>query len=259
MSGVEVVHWNPPRVSGRFGRLMVPIFGRVDNFGDLLGPAIVSKILADRGLVEREGRRRLLSVGSIMKLAKPGDVVWGTGVNGKSLDVRLNCSDLDVRAVRGPLSAEWLRARGARVPTVYGDPGLLSAHLWPGEPSGSRNYTIVPNLHDAAAYVDDPHAISPLMPFWAIRERILDSQLVVGSSLHGIVVAEAYGIPARLIVSSQEPEFKYRDYYLGTGRSSCSFAGDVAEAIALGGERPPAWDAAGLLGSFPTDLWRALE
>ena len=41
---------------------------------------------------------------------------------------------------------------------------------------------------------------------------------MVSSSLHGIVIAEAYGVPAVLVASSTEPVFKYEDYYAGTGR-----------------------------------------
>ena len=44
---------------------------------------------------------------------------------------------------------------------------------------------------------------------------------IVSSSLHGICVAEAYGIPAvwvRLADNIVGGEFKFRDYYASTGR-----------------------------------------
>ena len=95
-------------------------------------------------------------------------------------------------------------------------------------------------------------------PRRGVREvlgRIAASHFVVGSSLHAIVVAESLGIPARLVSSTVEPDFKYRDYYAGTGRAGFTAAATVTEAIRMGGERPPVWDRDALLDAFPSDLW----
>ena len=70
---------------------------------------------------------------------------------------------------------------------------------------------------------------------WRIR-AILDSELVISTSLHGLVLADAYGIPARMLrITENEPLFKYQDYYEGTGRSTFAFATSVEEALAMGG------------------------
>jgi pyruvyltransferase len=91
----------------------------------------------------------------------------------------------------------------------------------------------------------------------AVLRRIASSELVVGTSLHGIVLAEAFGIPARLIRPGVEPMLKYQDYYGGTGRERFTVADSVEDAIHLGGEVAPSWDAEPLLGAFPEDLWTA--
>lgn len=257
MSGVKVVHWNPPKVHGRLGRLLVPFFGRVDNFGDLLGPQLVDRIVSSQSLKPPHNTARLLTVGSIMKLARAGDVVWGSGVNGKSVDVEMDCSMLDIRAVRGPLTARWLRERGATVPDVFGDPGLLVSRFWPGVRNVKVDYTIIPNMHDAANFHGNPRSISPFERFSVIRDKILSSDLVIGSSLHGIAVAESYGVPARFIKSVHEPEFKYCDYYLGSGRDEFSIASNVDEALSLGGEHLPSWNPSDLMDAFPSDLFEA--
>ena len=256
---VEVVHFNPlrrrPGLRGRF----LPK-RPLNNFGDLIGPIIVAHLIEQRGLRQPEHTRRLLAVGSIMKLSRPGDTVWGTGVNGKSMDAGA-APDIDVRAVRGPRTRETLLGLGTDVPEVYGDPALLWSRFWPREEylrdNGGRTrheVTVVPNFHDRGKAVG-PHVVDPLQdPLEVVREIAL-SDFVCGSSLHGIVIAESFGIPARLVKPGAEPSFKYDDYYAGTGREVHSAAASVDEAIRLGGEPPAVFDGDALLAAFPEDLW----
>jgi pyruvyltransferase len=263
---VEVVHWNPvrPRRPGLLGRLMGS--HPVNNFGDLLGPLIVREILERSGLrFDGAGQgRRLLAVGSILHFAQPGDVVWGTGVNGKKVDLERGYAGLDVRAVRGPITADFLRGHGVYVPDVYGDPGLLVGSLWTrDELRGDRPVvpvSVVPNFHDFRASAADPagrvQVISPQLPVREVLARIAASEYVVGSSLHGVIVAESLGIPARFVRSGVEPDIKYRDYYEGTGRSTFTQAASVEDALAIGPAELPRWDPGPLLAAFPGDLWQ---
>jgi pyruvyltransferase len=256
---VEVVHWNPrrPVVPGKLGRL-VPVRRRVNNFGDLIGPALVERILAARGIDQARGSvRRLLTVGSILHLAAPGDVVWGSGINGKEAYLPPDLG-LDVRAVRGPITHRLLREAGIAAPRVFGDPALLWSRFWPreGYADGERRAVgFVPNLHDWARHRDDPRTIAPQGDLHTIAGQIARCDLVVATSLHGIVLAESFGIPARLVPPSAEPMHKYHDYYAGTGREEFRVAASVDEAVEVGGVRPPVWDDDALLAAFPLDLW----
>jgi pyruvyltransferase len=233
----------------------------VNNFGDLLGPLIVQRIRATQGLGRpaRDGQVRLLTAGSIMRMARPGDVIWGTGVNGKSIGAQYSGLELDIRAVRGPLTRDVLERNGHRVPRVFGDPGLLVGSLWtPQELAAgwsSPDVVVVPNLHDLRTVPPLSNMIDPRRGVREVLGRIAASHFVVGSSLHAIVVAESLGIPARLVSSTFEPDFKYRDYYAGTGRAGFTAAATVTEAIRMGGELPPVWDRDALLDAFPSDLW----
>lgn len=254
VGGVSIVRWNPRRDDG------VTVSGRVDNFGDLLGPIIASRLMPGPVVDFDPAGRRLLAVGSIMHFGRPGDVVWGAGFNAKLKEHRSDLPDLDVRAVRGPYSRLLLEAAGLDVPEVYGDPALLLPELFPETRSWAeqkvRQVVIVPNLHDEGQLVGDDRVVSPRGPVWEVVRAIASADLVVGSSLHGIVIAESLGVPARLVAPEAEHPMKYVDYYAGTGRHGIAAATDVDEAIRLGGAAPiDGWSSSALIGAFPVDLW----
>jgi pyruvyltransferase len=250
VAGVDVAAWNPVRSSNRWGRHVLRA-RPVRNFGDLLGPVIVRELVAQLGLGGAVERRRLLAVGSVLHFGRPGDVVWGAGRNAKA---GAPPDGLDVRAVRGPRT-------GADHPAavVGGDPALLLAGLRPDllvHPTRRTGVAIVPNLNELASVTDRRGILSPRAPLARVLRTIARSTLVVGSSLHGVIVAEALGVPARAVRAVEEPAFKYEDYYLATGRDPDEVvAGSVEEALARGGAPAPRWDPEPLLTAFPADLW----
>jgi pyruvyltransferase len=250
VAGVDVAAWNPVRATNRWGR--PALRGRpVDNFGDLLGPLIVRELVTELGLGPAPTRQRLLAIGSVLHFGRPGDVVWGAGRNAKAGPP---LAGLDVRAVRGPRTA-------ADYPGVVvgGDPALLLGGLRPDlrvDPADRSGIAVVPNLNELAEVRDRRAVLSPRAPLARVLRTIAHSELVVGSSLHGIIVAEALGVPARAVRAVAEPAFKYEDYYLATGRDPDEVvAGSVAEALERGGAPAPVWDPAPLLRAFPTELW----
>jgi pyruvyltransferase len=119
----------------------------------------------------------------------------------------------------------------------------------------TRAVTVVPNLHDVRTQPAPDGILHPQSKLAHLLERISTSALVVGSSLHAVIVAEALGIPARLVQSATEPPFKYRDYYEATGRPDYEPAPSAEEAIKMGGEQPPQWSPEPLMQAFPYDLW----
>jgi pyruvyltransferase len=267
---IELYSWNPgrPLMPGLLGRRLARAGyagAPMNNFGDLLGPEIVKRMLASEGvdLSFARSETRLLSVGSVLHFARDGDTIWGTGRNGKESDANHRFSQLDVRAVRGPLTAKYLESRGITAPSIFGDPGVLTAQyfseLSPAPGQKKHVVTIVPNLNDLPKYRRWDNLLDPRTSLEKCIERIANSELVVGSSLHGIVVAESFGVPARLIGSNHESKFKYEDYYLGTGRSMPRTAMSVDEALQMGGVEPMAYDPAALIEAFPYDLWERVR
>ncbi|MCW0402402.1 hypothetical protein NB689_002432 [Xanthomonas sacchari] len=237
------------------------------NVGDHLSKIIVSNVLGQRDrtlLDKRDKRTRLIAIGSVLHFARDGDTVWGSGVNGKIPADRHTFRQLDVRAVRGPKTSAFLRERGLQVPEVYGDPGLLMPLFFPREallaPSARQPFLVVPHFNEPldkyAQYKD--HLVLPNRQPAAFVRQLLGADLVVSSSLHGLILAEAYGVPSvYLDWGNGEDRFKYDDYYAGTGRGRWHAGHTVEECVALGGNT--VFDLAavqrGLLESFPHDLW----
>lgn len=261
----ELVYWNPrrpPRWMRRAPRRVSSLFARpVRNFGDLLGPMVVPLLLQRSGVPPSAvPNGRLLTIGSILHLAHAGDVVWGSGRNGHIAD-RRHCTDaLDVRAVRGPLTRDLLRDWGVDCPAVFGDPALLLPMVRPDlvERSRRKKYavTFVPHMDDRTRRPRrGVHTVSAQANVERVLRAIVQSELVVATSLHGVIVAEAFGIPARSIIHHREPEFKFADYYLGTGRPNYVRASSIPEALVLGGERAPVINLQPLIEAFPIDLF----
>jgi pyruvyltransferase len=261
---IELFHWEH-----RPSFVNLPLLDRVKrrpipNFGDEIGPMVVRAILENRGLPTAEGSRRdgrLISVGSVLHFAQPGDHVWGTGINAKRRSEYVKPGEVMIHAVRGPRTAETLESLGFDVPHVYGDPGLLIREI-PAIAGlvgveKKRRVALVPNFNDLPQFRRHPDLVSPLQSPVAVATAIAESEIVVGSSLHAMVFADALGVSSRLIASSNEHPFKYEDYYLGSGREPQKAAETVDEALRLGPGEPAAFEAAPLLAAFPDELFSA--
>ncbi len=240
------------------------------NFGDVLSEKIVERIVGhpvittfNKSLFSACGKRKLLALGSIIHMAENQDVIWCSGINGKHPDQTNRAfyrfTDLDVRGVRGPLTALFLMEMGINCPEVYGDPALLLPRLFPEfkrSEHPSKDYIIIPHYSDEELFLHDPNVVSVKEDWEEIIRRILDSQFVISTSLHGIIAAEAFGIPSRYLkVSDKEPLFKYKDYYYGTGRYNFKYATTLEEALQMGGEPLPQCDLDKILGAFPFELF----
>jgi len=257
----------------------VPNRPNASNFGDELGPMIVRALLARHGKHHLQvidapsvNRSKLLSVGSIIHNARKGDVIWGAGINGKAWPKHVTGKmGIVVTAVRGPLTRQALKACGVDAPEVFGDPGLLFPRLFADEierairkrrsagPTGGILY--VPNLNDERlmstdhlVLAADIRSVSPGLAPWDVAAEIAVADLVLASSLHGIVLAEALGIPVRPIASLFEPAFKYIDYFLGTGRPSPVFSTSIPQALQSTDLPAPVFDATALMNAFPHEM-----
>ena len=224
------------------------------NFGDALAPDILEFVTGLRPrFVSAQTRGKVLSVGSILRRAQPGDTVWGTGA---MFPGRADLTRATVLAVRGP------RTRSQIVgdcPEVYGDPAIILPLIYQPRPLKRVDIGLIPHVVDQDVMRSiDPrvNVIDLATTKWrSVVDEICRCEVVLSSSLHGLIVAEAYGIPAVWVKASDRvlgDGFKFHDYYESTGREiegSRPWSAGVAQLVAAALEPPPL-DATKLLSAW---------
>ncbi|MCW8927222.1 MAG: polysaccharide pyruvyl transferase family protein [Gammaproteobacteria bacterium] len=226
------------------------------NVGDAISPFLVSA-LSEREVVSAKKREhpKLLAVGSLMHYARAGDIIWGTGCI--SEDTKIKTRRLHVTAVRGPRTRELLLKRGVDCPEVYGDPAILLPRFLAAKVVKKKHRLgVIPHYMDREEVViSDPavKVISVALPAEEFISEILSCERVISSSLHGIILAEAYGVAADWIKFSDRllgQNFKFDDYFEGTGREAIEPLS--ADSIFLEREHPQAkFNVTGLIEAFP--------
>lgn len=190
------------------------------NVGDNLSLPIVKHFLRRNvTLVPDREQGKLLAVGSIMGKLKPNDVVWGTGC---SRDNEVNTSQNTFLAVRGKMTKALIK--GEVVPEIYGDPALLLPLLYNPPRHTTHKVGFIPHYIDKPVFKlpDKNGKMIDVNSGWKrFVDQILSCERIVSSSLHGIIVAEAYGVPAEWAVYTDKiygGRFKFKDYQTGTQR-----------------------------------------
>ena len=194
---------------------------RLGNFGDELVPHILRRAM---GISHVEPASSfadadLVSIGSILSEI-PHDFhgwVWGTGAMFYQAPVEVPRAR--VRAVRGLLSAHRLGYK----PPALGDPGLLVDSILVPMDGPRWELSIVPHYADfndegLCRFLrrnPDVHVIDTCASVLTVLSEIKRSSAILSSSLHGLVCADAFGIPRRWLWLSDRlagGDFKFRDY-----------------------------------------------
>lgn len=206
----------------------VPInyWDHVPNFGDLLAPWLVTKMTGKPTILIKDHALRLkphyVLVGSILGHVRDGSIVWGTGSFGTETSANINA---DYRAVRGPLTRNRIRTLKGECPPIYGDPGLLCPVFY--KPKVEKTHEVgVIIRHSEAAWrksLEKQDILVIDLKTDKIEEtidQICSCKRIVSSSLHGLILSDAYGIPNAWQDSSTPMglNFKYWDYLLSVDK-----------------------------------------
>ncbi|SLN17182.1 polysaccharide pyruvyl transferase family protein [Pseudooctadecabacter jejudonensis] len=179
------------------------------NFGDAISANIVSHVSKRDVKWAHHGNCEMYALGSLMKSVAshqtaPRDsgrkpFLWGTGTMA-GLPNRAFRHHTRVALLRGPITAALMN----RDDRVFGDPGLLIADVLGEAPARQDIVGLVPHMH----YADDPRlrqiaADNPRIKLIDVRDEvplrvvrdIASCAHVISQSLHGLVTADAFGIP----------------------------------------------------------------
>lgn len=258
------LHW-APLMEVKFGGLILKKKTKYQNLGDWLAIPIFEHML-QRNNISKDQRvsctKHLYMIGSLVVMGHQDATIWGSGILKAEpagyIWKRNKYRKLDVRCVRGPETKRRLEENGYDVKDcLIGDPGVLMPLIYMPKSGAKRPYSVI--LH-MSIKEDVNNSINILTDDWRKTiDEIANSELVISSSLHGIILAEAYGVPAILLNKTQGDDlFKYNDYYYSTGRFAYPIAQSVEEALRM--PKPEVPDLTGLqdnlLKTFPTDLWK---
>jgi len=185
--------------------------------------------------------KNYLCIGTLLdavNYANPQTVVWGSGVSGQE---RTFVHPNNILAVRGPKTKEFCDRYGIDCPEVYGDPALLlplvykaSPPALPNREGASKKYRlgIIPHVvdqqHPVIREIKEKYADEILMidlaryEKWTdVIDQICSCEKILSSSLHGLIVSDAYQIPncwIELTGNISGGHFKYYDYASSVNR-----------------------------------------
>jgi pyruvyltransferase len=206
------------------------------NFGDSISPLLVEAVLGRKVKYAPVSRADMIGIGSLLDLAIQRHwqrkyflrfhplAVWGSGSIEPTYLHRPH--NFAIGSVRGPHTRH---AMGLSAECPLGDPGLLCSAIWPASKTKTHRWGIVPHIADrTSSHVmqlvnDTKHAVMIDLgssDLAATARLIASCEHIVSSSLHGIIVADCYGIPAHWASFGDRikgGDWKYNDYFASVG------------------------------------------
>ena len=187
-----------------------------NNFGDAVNGRFWH-MMSGKQIVSNANTNHYLTTGSIMCLARPTSIIFGTGFIGKYADLGggsfiskkslRHCTPKEVIAVRGPLSRDKLLDMGVNCPENYGDPLLLMPCIYDKKSEGeektvgiiphyvdknSENYLKLKTNLEASGYKIKFIDIVIGSNYEKIIDEINECEYIVSSSLHGTMMGIVY-------------------------------------------------------------------
>ncbi|BBF22556.1 polysaccharide pyruvyl transferase family protein [Sutterella megalosphaeroides] len=224
------------------------------NFGDVLSPYILRRLLGhDLHWVAPSDQNKFLGVGSILTdqtFYSGGNIIWGSGTItpkalspiayrfplrrlGRSLHTRIKLifQPNIILAVRGLRTRMLLERAGSACPEIFGDPGVLMPRFYKPKVTAERAPVGIILHHSQSKYAKS----AGLKGFRFITiereseeeieafiDEVCSCDKIFTTSLHGLIIAQAYGVPAQWIELRGSPihdeaSHKFLDYFEGVG------------------------------------------
>lgn len=165
-------------------------------------------------------------IGSILSFyGLDNKIIYGTGLmNPESSVVG---KPRKIISVRGPKTREYLIGRGYDCPESYGDPALMLPLFYSPQFRKLGQGCIITNMGTS---IEEMYGLKTFCAQYNLKlisltnynnwtdviDSIVSSDFVISESLHGLIVAETYGIPNVWVELKNHPDywnFKFYDYY----------------------------------------------
>lgn len=255
-------------------------YWRSDNFivnvGDYLNEVIIDLLgyapicYSDADHQRSHHKSCLLAIGSVLdvdwirRIQRPKNI-WGSGFWGDSRLTPNDLEDCTIHAVRGPLTRTLLNLP-KELP--LGDPALLLSRLAPLSRQSDSGVVYIPHFNSRMTLskniLKEIGANKLLDPgirrdqVWDFLQTIVDSELVLTASLHGAIIAQAYGRPwalCRVTNKTYDKPLKWTDWfmYLGIKTVFCENAIEATRWWKSVGKYGTVRDLDPLLSAFPKD------
>ena len=229
MKKIKLVYWNELNL----GDLLSPyIVSKLSGFSIkhksfyLIGPrrklGFVLKLLSGKISTKDFSdtlfffERNLIAIGSILSCGNKRSVIWGSGF--------MNWNDSfkggNVLAVRGKLTNKKLISMGFKGCNVFGDPAFLLPLIISPVQNKVGDVVIIPHWTEVEYFqkkYGEQYKVLDIRTadVETFIAELISFRFVLSTSLHGIILSHAYGIPALWIKKGfvETDGFKFHDYF----------------------------------------------
>lgn len=194
------------------------------NFGDFITPFIYESLFLKKPILDINGGIKkedvVFGAGSILISSRRNSIIWGTGFMFGNEKIT---KPKTILSVRGPLTRNRLLKLGIECPESYGDIGLILPYFYYPEVNKKYKLGIIPHYIDQTMFNEiyknndkNVKIINVTNKIEIVIKDILECEMTISSSLHGIIVSHAYNVKSMWIKITDLIEggnFKFRDYY----------------------------------------------
>ena len=206
------------------------------NFGDEISVFITKKLINQNKyeLVINQPNipKNIICLGSYLHAAQNNYYIYGTGIRTKPpVEGTLGFTSLHVCALRGPITYNFLtNQRNIKCPVIYGDPALLLKYFY--KPNKQHHLTnkiaFIPHKSSYKHYLNNENSydkdkfflINPRERWDIVVDYIYSCKAILSSSLHGLIVSDAYNKPNLMLYEFElsEGDIKFKDYFISQKR-----------------------------------------
>lgn len=219
------------------------------NFGDYLSPLLVGVLSRKRVEYSPVQQADMIAIGSVLGRERKAKAfgflprrlhIWGTGTGAEH--ARYSGRHY-YHAVRGALTLA--QVEDIKTAPVLGDPGLLSPMLLSNRKAHAVKRIrvgIIAHYADKAEpavsrlleSIPGAQLIDVFSPVEEVLSQISSCDFVLSSSMHGLIVADSFGVPNQWLLLSRGriSEYKFSDYYSVFGLNNVE---PVSPEVLLGG------------------------